>query len=265
MDQNILFIGCGKLGSIILNKLIENKIFTHKQIKVLKKTNNNKIPEIDYLDKSVLLKNKYSFDLVFVCIKPQNAEKILNKIPKNNFNNNTIFISFLAGKKIKFFEKIFGENSKIIRIMPNVAIKVNEGILPYFFNKNITKKDEKELFKIFNNLGLYFKLENENSFNAITALFGSGPAYIFLLQKILYELSISYKIKKDIALQLVKKLFLGSSIVANTSESFDILIKKVMSKNGTTEQAVNVLNKKNITKKLFEKAIKKAYEKSRSI
>jgi len=103
MHQNVLFIGCGKLGSIILDKLVENKLFTYKQIKILKKTNNNKIPEIDYLDKSVLLKNKYSFDLVFICIKPQNAEKILNKIPKNNFNNNTIFISFLAGKKNSIF------------------------------------------------------------------------------------------------------------------------------------------------------------------
>ncbi len=264
MSKNILFLGCGKMGSVVLKNMIEEKALNIDQVQILKRSDKDKISKIKY-SKSIssLESSDYKADIVFICIKPQNCETTLKELIGSKIvKKSTIFVSILAGKKLEFFTKIFGKDSRIVRSMPNLPIEYSQGILPYI-TKNLTKSDKTLVAKLFKNFGLSFEVKNEKSFDSLTALFGSGPAYIFLLQEIFSKIAKEYKIDKELIPELVKTLFLGSAMMSYTSDyDFSSLKKSVTSKKGTTEAALNVLEENSALEKILKKAIDAAYKKS---
>lgn len=267
MTKNIFFLGCGKMGTILANNLVEENSCEPNGIVVLEKSDKNKIDGFNYIKNTSELEKNYRADLVFLCIKPQESEAILREFAQAKiFHKNTIFISILAGKKLAFFEKIFGKKAKIIRSMPNLPIQYSQGIFAYLCNKNITKPEIKNLAKIFEKFGTAFALKNEKEFDAVTAIFGSGPAYIFLLEEIFEEIAIAAGINKNAAPKLIKKLFLGSALMSEfAEENFSQLRQSVTSKKGTTEAALQILQKNSATKRLFKKAIDAAISKSQKL
>lgn len=265
--KNVLFLGCGKMGAVIAKNLLQKKHKELLEIKVLKPSKKNKISDIDYVKSLNEFPKNYHADLVFIAIKPQTAKEVLDEFSQANiFHKNTIFVSILAGKKIDFFEKFFGKEAKIIRSMPNLPIQYSQGIFPFFSNKNLSKTEIKKLNKIFTNFGAAFEIKNENLFDAITAIFGSGPAYIFLLQQIFSEIAVKNKIDKKVADILVKKLFLGTALMSELAQdNFLELQTSVTSKGGTTEAGLKILQKKSALKKLFKKTIESAITRSKEI
>lgn len=255
------------MGAILAQSLIRNNNFEPTKITVLKQSKKNQITGPNYLKSLADLPGNYKADLVFLCIKPQNASEILTDFAQQKiFHSKTTFISILAGKKIEFFEKIFGEKAKIIRSMPNLPIQHSQGIFAFLANQNITKLEIKNLQKIFVNFGAVFEVEKEKIFDGFTAIFGSGPAYIFFLQEIFTELAITIGINKDKACELVRKLFLGSALMSEkTDKDFLELRESVTSKGGTTAAALEVLQKNSSLKKLFQKAVESATAKSREL
>ena len=262
-----LFLGCGKMGSILLNNLLDEAGFEASQITVLEKSDKNKLPGIFYLKDVKKLEKNYRADLVFLCIKPQDCAEVLKEFSQADiFHKDTIFISILAGKKVEFFEKIFGKSAKIIRSMPNLPIQYSQGIFSYLLNKNIKKSEAKNLEKIFAKFGTAFEILDEKSFDAVTAIFGSGPAYIFLLEEIFAEIAIACGFKKDQAAHLIKKLFLGSVLMSEFSaENFSTLRESVTSKKGTTDAAISVLQKNSALKNLLKKAVGAAIKRSNEL
>ena len=265
MMQNLLFLGCGKMGSIILNNLLEESGFETSQIKVIEKSDKNKVEGISYVKDVQKLDKNYRADLVFLCIKPQDAAEVLQEFSGAKiFHKDTIFISILAGKEIKFFENIFGKKAKIIRSMPNLPIQYSQGIFAYLANKNISKVEIKNLEKIFANFGTAFAVKSEKDFDLVTAIFGSGPAYIFLIQEIFAEIAV--QISKENADELVRKLFLGSSLMSQFAEdNFTKLRESVTSKNGTTASGLEILQKNSTLKNLIKKTISAAAKRSKEL
>jgi len=265
--KKILFLGCGKMGAIIAQNLIAEKSFKASQITVIKPSSKNKIENISYIKSSAELPKDYCADLVFICIKPQEAQEVLSKFAKGKiFNQNTIFISILAGKKIAFFEGIFGKKAKIIRSMPNLPIQDSQGIFTYLANNNISTNELVKLEKIFSKFGASLALKKEELFDAATAIFGSGPAYIFLLQEIFSQIAQAHKISKEQSDELVKTLFLGSSLMScNANLNFTQLRESVTSKGGTTQAAIEVLQKNSALEKLFSDAISAANNRSKTL
>ncbi len=255
------------MGSILAKNLIEEKTALPSQIKVIKQSKKNCIPTLEYFKNSSELPQNYQADLVFLAIKPQDSEKILREFSKSRiFHPKTIFISILAGKKIEFFEKIFGEKSKIVRSMPNLPIQDSQGIFTYFYNHNINKTESKKLEKIFLKFGSILKLTNENLFDATTAIFASGPAYIFLLEEIFTEIALTYKVSKREAADLTRQLFFGTSLMSHNSNlNFTELRESVTSKNGITAAALEVLQKDSALKNLFRTAIDCAVKRSQEL
>ena len=265
-NQNIFFLGCGKMGSVIAQNLIEESGIKGHQITVLKTSKSNQLESLNYIDLASSLPKNYKADLVFIAIKPQDASEILTKFAQEKiFHKDTIFISILAGKKISFFEKIFGKKAKIIRSMPNLPIHDSQGIFPFLANKNLNKTELKTLNKLFQKFGRSFELKDEKLFDAATAIFGSGPAYIFYLQEIFTEIAITCGINKDEASDLVKTLFLGSALMScNSDLSFSELHESVTSKGGTTEAALKIMKNSDF-KKTFSDAIKAATTRSKEL
>jgi pyrroline-5-carboxylate reductase len=263
---NIFFLGCGKMGKIIANNLIKNNIYSANDFLILKPTNDNKIEGLKYIDSFDKIPQNYVANIVFICIKPQNSQKILQQLKDSKiYSSNTIFVSILAGKETDFFLKIFGQSTKIVRAMPNIAIEVNHGIIPlYFYNCLAIEKDS--IKNIFANCGYAFEVLNQELFHPLTALFGCGPAYIFLMQEIFKNLTINQQIPAEIAHKLVQELFLGTSLIsANNNIDFSDLRSIVTSKKGVTASALKVLIKNNKLQNLITKTINSGIKKSQRL
>lgn len=254
------------MGGIIAKNLCENKDFSSGNFLVLKPSESNKINNLTYIDNLNKLPQNYIADIVFICIKPQESKTILEEFAKAKiFHKDTIFISILAGKNLSFFSKIFGAKKQIVRSMPNLGIEVNQGIIPYI-HKNLSTENKKIIAEIFTNFGTAFEVEDEKLFHILTALYGCGPAYIFLMQKIFFDIAIANKIPTKVADDLTKKLFLGSSLISSESTlDFSKMIENVASKKGVTEASLENLLKNNKLQNLISKSIKNGIKCSKKL
>lgn len=261
--KKILFIGCGKMGSAVLKNLISNG-FDENNFMVLKPSKKNLIKKIKYISSYSDLPKNYQADLVVFGFKPQVAKEILNDFVKAKITNqNTIFVSILAGKKTEFFEKILGKSAKIVRLMPNLPTLINEGISGYYLNQNIKKSEEKSLTKFLNGISKNIKVTDENLINSVTAISGSGPAYLFLFIKSMIESAKDLGLDAKSSEILVEQTIFGASKIALlTNKDLEELISSVASKGGTTEAALKVLHKNNQFQKIISNAVKAAHKQS---
>jgi pyrroline-5-carboxylate reductase len=273
---NITFLGCGKMGKVLLAKLL---IFDKAQknldfiivnssgdaLKLDLDGENITIPALGY--KNIASLSEKPSNLVFIAVKPQESEGALRNFLQNKslYSQDTVFISIVAGKEISFFEKILANNGcvKLIRAMPNILIGAGgNGLFAYYSNlafkvDDITKSKVLDIISAFDNL---LELNQEKDFSAITAIIGSGPAYIFLIQEILAQIlqnEVSY-LEKPLINHLISGLVIGSGMMAQNSKiEFEEMRKTVTSKKGTTESAINSLENNNI-RAIIEEAIKEA-------
>jgi len=254
------------MGGVIAKNLLENQDFSSYNFLALKPSESNKILNINYINDLAKLPQNYVADIVFICIKPQESKSILEEFAKTKiFHQNTIFISILAGKNISFFSKIFGAKKQIVRSMPNLGINVNQGIIPYI-HRNLSIDNQKIILEIFSKFGTAFEVEDEKLFHVLTALYGCGPAYIFLMQKIFFDIAIANKIPKKNAYDLTKKLFLGSSLLSSESSlDFSKMIENVASKKGVTEASLENLLKNDKLHNLILKSIKNGVKLSKKL
>ncbi len=303
LQKQILFIGAGKMGLAIIKNLIKSG-FLPQQIKVVKPSKNNQIAKIKYFTSISNLPKNYQADIVFFAFKPQMAEEILLDFTKQNqaqntiipenkaevenkkniktrlreikakddllnlktFNSQTIFISILAGKKITFFEQFLGQKAKIIRLMPNLPILINQGVSGYCFNAQIKKSDKKILKPLLDFIGDNIFLKKENLIDSITAISGSGPAYLFLFSQFLIESAIKLGLEAKTAENLVKKTIYGSAkMLLDSNQNLPNLIKNVASKGGTTEAALEVFHQDNQFREIIFKATKKAQKRAEEL
>lgn len=258
------------MGSVILNKIGERFDINNGKVLIVDKNidkTKSPLPEkYCYTDFDNVL-NSFVADFVFFCVKPQDIERVIKQFKNSKiYNQNSIFISIIAGKKINFFTNIFDESVKIIRTMPNLAIEYSYGIMPYKINDKVTTKELEFFTNLCQDFGMVFDAVDENRFDALTAIFGSGPGYIFLLQEIIAEIAVKYNIQKDLINDLVKNLFLGSALISkNAKKDFQSLRADVTSKKGVTESLIKSLNTDNSLKNIFNNAIKEAIDKSRQL
>jgi pyrroline-5-carboxylate reductase len=257
MKKRILFLGYGKMGEAIAQNFIKNNVIR------------GDILAIDPISKEADIlsikdiKEGYSADVVIFAIKPQGCEEAIKEFMNSgSYNESTIFISILAGKDVDFFENIIGKDKKIIRLMPNLPILIGEGMCGYFANGNIQNGEEKEIINLF---GKNIKVDNEDLINQVTAISGSGPAYLFLFAKTMVEAGKEIGLSNKESQELVKQTLLGASKMLLNEDNIDQLIDNVTSKGGTTKAALDVFRKEGSLQNITSEAVKAALKRSREL
>ena len=262
MLKTISFIGTGKMATALISSIYKSKLnyeltasdHNEENLKKLKSKFNVKTTT----DNKEAVKNA---DIVFICVKPQNIDEVLNEI-KGGIKNQLI-VSIAAGIKINHIESIL-KKSRVIRVMPNINCLVGEMAGGFSAGKYATKENIEEVSKLLNVSGIAIQVE-ENLLDAVTAVSGSGPAFFAYFIKSIAEAGIKKGLKKEIAYQLAAKTALGTGkLLLEMKITPDELISMVASKKGTTEAGLNVLDKYQV-KNILEKTADAAYKRSREL
>jgi len=193
-------------------------------------------------------------------VKPQDAKEAIGEI-RNYLNKKTIIISIMAGISIEELMHLSG-HKKIVRMMPNLGLSVGCGIAAWKAS-GISEIEKKKVKSFLNKITENFEVKNEDTINKVTAISGSGPAYFFLLADCLIKACNGLGLSKNESKQLVEKTFSASAILGKEWD-YSSLIKKVASRGGTTEAALNVFQKENFDVVVL-KAVQSAYKRAQEL
>lgn len=249
----ILLVGFGKMGSAIYEGLRKRRTL-----------------EISVLDPSLnktLSGSEKAFDIIILAVKPQLMDYVCKDLLTKKIAASLV-ISIAAGKTLKSFENIFGDRSAIIRTMPNTPALVGKGMTVGIANRNVTPVQKEIAAGLLGSLGAFEWLENEKLMDAVTALSGSGPAYVFLLIEEMAKAGIAQGLPPDLALKLARETVIGSAALAEAQPtiSAETLRVNVTSPGGTTEAALKVLtDEKKGLSPLMKAAIDAATKRGREL
>jgi pyrroline-5-carboxylate reductase len=154
---------------------------------------------------------------------------------------------------------------RVVRSMPNTPALIGKGITALFPRPAVTEADRKTIERVISSTGDYLWLANEAQLDAVTALSGSGPAYVFFFIETMVKAGIDMGLPPEQALKLVKATFTGASELARQSaEPPEILRQRVTSKGGTTYAAITSMQQDNMDT-LFSRAIHAARSRAKEL
>lgn len=249
-------IGAGNMGKAIAARMDEKVMMSDTVRSKLRVRGKGRISAArDNID---LVKRS---KVIILAVKPQNITAVLKEIKP--YISGQLIISIAAGIKTIFIEKALGR-VRVVRVMPNMPALVGKGISAVTAGRSAHRKDIVIARGIFSKLGDVVEVR-ESLIDAVTALSGSGPAYYFLFTDLLIEAGIKAGLKKGIARKLAMATFIGAAESARTSHiSMRDFVKRVASKGGTTEAALNVFKKKKLGY-IVEQAVKAARKRSQGL
>ena len=200
-------------------------------------------------------------EIIIMAVKPQVFMSVAEDIKIIQSQKNAMIMSVAAGIEMKQMQNIFGDRTKICRVMPNTPCLVGQGISA-LIQSNLSESEIVLATYIFNSVGKTIWIQDEEWMHTITAVSGSGPAYFFHMMNVLKLAGNKAGIPEEISKALAIQTALGASHLAlNSSDDLETLKKKVMSPGGTTEAAFDSLMENKLDR-IWEEAIASAKQRS---
>ena len=202
----------------------------------------------------------------FLAVKPQSLETI-SPILKSLSNKSVTFVSMLAGIEIKRIGEHVGTKEAIARIMPNLPAQVFKGVTALVENEFEKKEKLFELTTLLESFGAVIKLSSEDKIDVVTAISGSGPAYIFLMAELMITEGIKQGLTAEEANVLAKNTILGAGeLMIQSDLTPGQLRENVTSPGGTTQAALlHLMEEKNGLPFVLSKAIHAAIQRSKQL
>ncbi|MBT5046943.1 MAG: pyrroline-5-carboxylate reductase [Rhodospirillaceae bacterium] len=267
MTKELLLVGCGKMGGALLGGWLGRDVDPasvtivepYGADAIAAKFGVKAVEELDALDKGA------APGVVVYAVKPQAMDDIVPGY-RRFVRPETVFLSIAAGRPISFFEKHLGDDAAIIRSMPNTPAAVGRGITVACGNAHITEQQKTRCHGLLEAVGEVAWVEDEGLMDAVTAVSGSGPAYVFLLIETMAEAGVAAGLDPALAEQLARATVIGSGELARQSpDPAATLRQNVTSPGGTTAAALDVLMDTNGMKDLMTRAIDAATRRSREL
>ncbi|WP_044337894.1 pyrroline-5-carboxylate reductase [Rossellomorea aquimaris] len=247
MDKTIGFIGCGNMAQAIMGGILQSGLVDKRSVKASARTEETLEKVAGEFGVGVTRDNKsvaaFS-DIVFLSVKPDQYQSIIESI-KDSLKEDAIIITIAAGITIEWMENQLSKSMKIVRTMPNTPSLVGEGMTAYCVNEEVKEVDLEAVRAILESFGKAEKVE-EGLMNAIPAVSGSSPAYVFMFIEALADGAVLEGIPRNLAYQLASQAVLGAAkMVLETGTHPGELKDAVCSPGGATIEAVSALEKNN--------------------
>jgi pyrroline-5-carboxylate reductase len=260
--SGILLVGCGKMGGALLAGW--KKRPNAEIIAVIEPMAVATPKGVKRYGAITALPKNFSPAVVVFAVKPQSLADALPAYLR--YADKAVFLSIAAGKTLRFFARQLGNDAAVVRTMPNTPAAIGRGITVACANGGVTAAQKKLCGRLLKAAGEVAWIDDEALLDPVTAVSGSGPAYVFLLIEALAEAGIAAGLPRDLALRLARATVAGSGELARqSSDEASQLRKNVTSPGGTTEAALKVLMADNGLEALMRRAIAAATARSREL
>lgn len=262
--MNITFIGGGNMASAIIGGLLAKK-FAVEALRVVdidpqaRNRIESKYPGVRCYDAYKSIPE----DVIVLAVKPQQIREAVSHL--GIAPNANLIISIAAGITLVNLSQRLGGYTRLIRAMPNTPALIGEGITGLYAMAHVNEADKSQAATILGAVGATVWISDADKMDAVTAVSGSGPAYVFLFMEAIEQAATELNLPKDVARKLALQTFVGAArLAAESSDPLPVLRERVTSKGGTTEAALASMTKDQV-KEAIIKAVKAANERSRKL
>jgi pyrroline-5-carboxylate reductase len=258
------FIGGGNMAQALMIGL-KNQQFAMKNITVIELDANKRLALGQDLGINATddLARIQACDVIVLAIKPQQLPALAKTLAP--LLNNQLIISIAAGIRLVDLSRWLGNYSTIVRAMPNTPAQIQSGITGLYAMPSVTAAQIALADQVLCAAGATLWLDSEAKLDAVTAISGSGPAYVFYMIEALQAAAIDLGLNATQAKQLSLATFKGASFLADASNTpIASLREQVTSKGGTTEQGLLSLDNSKV-KQAIVLAAQKACERAKSL
>jgi pyrroline-5-carboxylate reductase len=265
MAAPLLLIGAGRMGGALLRGWLARGLGPVLIIET------NPSPELKRLARRdvTLLKNiddaPRRLRACVIALKPQILKTEAARL-RAIAESGVPMISIAAGSSIKLMSRVWGKSARIIRTMPNTPGSIGEGISALYAAPNATPRDRKLAESLLAALGETVWVKRETDIDAVTAVSGSGPAYVFLMVECLEEAARKEGLPPSVAHRLARQTIIGAGALLKVDDApAEALRRNVTSPHGTTEAALGVLMAKDGLAPLIKRAVSAARRRAREL
>jgi len=179
----------------------------------------------------------------WICVKPDVVEAVLKEVPGKQ--ENMVYVSIAAGVSEETIRDALQQpNAAVIRVMPNLPQLVGKGASGYYANPFVTPAQLQSVTTILNATGIAIQVDKESDLHAVTAVSGSGPAYVLRVARDVIAAGVAVGLSETVAKKLFFQTLLGTIELADASVfSLDELCEQVRSPKGTTNAALESLDR----------------------
>ena len=259
-------IGVGNMGAALVRGIIEKGTMTAESVIVcdLDRDLVSRVCEdLGVVNGTEATHVARSADLVILAAKPQNLPSLLKQISPS-INANQTIMSIAAGVTTHSIEKGLGGQPSVIRVMPNLPALVGEGISVICGGSYATEPDFERVEQVLNAVGVCIKAK-EQMMDPVTALSGTGPAYVFHTMEAMIRSGIDMGMSPEMAERLVIHTVFGAAMLAMKSDLDPTSLREaVTSRGGTTDAAISHLEENGYSRLVVE-AILAAMDRSEEL
>ena len=262
--MNLGFIGGGNMAQALIIGL-KSQNFAMQDITVIELEANKRAELSQNLGVSVTdqLASIQACEVIVLAIKPQQLPVLAKALAP--LLKNQLIISIAAGIRLADLSRWLGGYSTIIRAMPNTPAQIQAGITGLYAMPSVSKAQIALADQVLSAAGSTLWLDSEEKLDAVTAISGSGPAYVFYMIEALQEAALALGLSEAEAKQLSIATFKGASLLADVSHTpIATLREQVTSKGGTTEQGLLSLHNSQV-KQAVLLAAQKACERAKTL
>ncbi len=204
-------------------------------------------------------------DVILFAVKPQIADQVIPTYASFTAQR-PVYLSVIAGKTTGYFRKHLGDEAAIVRAMPNTPASVGKAVSALYAAPTVSEVQRRVCEVLMSAVGEVAWIGDETQMDAVTAVSGSGPAYVFLLVECLRDAGVEAGLPPDLALHLARATVAGAgALLGNNDTDPAVLRKNVTSPGGTTEAALNVLMAADGLKPLLARAVAAATKRSKEL
>ncbi len=251
------FIGTGNMGETLIAGLLRAKFIPPEQIMVFDADGE----KLRFVQKKHRVKKAFDnnhlssqCDPILLCVKPQSMKEVIEEVA-DSLDSSKLLISIAAGVPLYAIETYARKQLRLIRVMPNINVLVQEGASAIAPGNLATEEDLKMAKAIFDCVGRSITIQ-EHLMDAVTGLSGSGPAYVFLMIEALTDAGVHLGMTRSQALTLVTQTVMGSvKLLSHTGEHPALLREKVTSPGGTTAAGLYKLEEGGLRKILIDAVV----------
>ena len=263
--QKILFVGAGSMAEALISGWVEQKVIPSQNIYITNRSNHERLVRlnenyaVNILEDNALISK---MDLIILATKPKDILHAMERV-RPFISPDTAVLSVLAGIPIDTIEEGIG-NRPIARVMPNTSATIGMSASGIAFNALVKDYQKVWYLQLLEAIGIVIEVE-EDKLHAVTALSGSGPAYLYYLLEAWEAVGAEFGLTKEIVRELMVQTIAGSAAMLQTgNEEPNVLRRKVTSPGGTTEAGIHALESNRFNEAIYA-CIKSAEARSREL